>query len=38
MATRIRSGRTNIMGLPKAFLAVVKDGRWVPVADKPLGY
>jgi branched-chain amino acid transport system substrate-binding protein len=25
-------------GSTKAFLAVVKDGRWVPVADKPLGY
>jgi branched-chain amino acid transport system substrate-binding protein len=25
-------------GLTKAFLAVVKDGRWVPVVDKPLGY
>ena len=25
-------------GSTKAFLAVVKDGRWVPVADQPLGY
>ena len=25
-------------GSTKAFLAVVKDGRWAPVADKPLGY
>ena len=25
-------------GSTKAFLAVVKDGRWIPVADKPLGY
>jgi hypothetical protein len=25
-------------GSTKAFLAVVKDGRWVPVADKPLSY
>jgi branched-chain amino acid transport system substrate-binding protein len=25
-------------GSTKAFLAVVKDGRWVPVVDKPLGY
>jgi branched-chain amino acid transport system substrate-binding protein len=24
-------------GSTKAFLAVVKDGRWAPVADKPLG-
>jgi hypothetical protein len=30
--------RTNIMVLPKLFLAVVKDGRWIPVADKPLSY
>jgi len=25
-------------GSTKAFLAVVKDGRWVPVVDQPLGY
>jgi branched-chain amino acid transport system substrate-binding protein len=25
-------------GSTKAFLAVVKDGRWVPVVDKPLAY
>ena len=25
-------------GSTKAFLAVVKDGRWVPVADQPLAY
>ena len=25
-------------GSTKASLAVVKDGRWAPVADKPLGY
>jgi branched-chain amino acid transport system substrate-binding protein len=25
-------------GSTRAFLAVVKDGRWAPVADKPLGY
>jgi len=25
-------------GSTKAFLAVVKDGRWVPVIDKPLAY
>jgi branched-chain amino acid transport system substrate-binding protein len=25
-------------GSTKAFLAVVKDGRWVPVVPKPLGY
>jgi branched-chain amino acid transport system substrate-binding protein len=25
-------------GSTKAFLAVVKDGRWVPVVDKPLDY
>jgi len=25
-------------GSTKAFLAVIKDGRWVPVIDQPLGY
>ena len=25
-------------GSTKAFLAIVKDGRWVPVVDQPLGY
>ncbi len=25
-------------GSTKAFLAVVKDGRWLPVVDQPLGY
>jgi branched-chain amino acid transport system substrate-binding protein len=25
-------------GSTKAYLAVVKDGRWVPVVDQPLGY
>lgn len=25
-------------GSTKAFLAVVKEGRWVPVTDQPLGY
>ena len=25
-------------GSTKAFLAVVKEGRWVPVIDQPLGY
>jgi hypothetical protein len=25
-------------GSTKAYLAVVKDGRWVPVEAQPLGY
>ena len=31
-------GQNQHHGSTKAFLAVVKDGRWVPVADQPLGY
>ncbi|MGD0109979.1 MAG: ABC transporter substrate-binding protein [Rhodopila sp.] len=31
-------GRNQHHGSTKAFLAVVKDGRWVPVVEQPLAY